>query len=93
MDRIKIERIGGFAGFGGPGSKLKSKGEVSLSSLSSIDRSRVEEMFAAPNNTQSHPDAFRYRLSRETSTGAQTVEVSEEHVPESVRSSVVDTLE
>ena len=93
MDRIEIEKIGGFAGFGGPGSKLKSKGEVFLSSLSSTDRSRVEKLFAAPKSPLSHPDAFRYRLSRQTSSGLQSVEVPEEHVPESVRSSVVDTLE
>jgi len=37
-------------------------------------------------------DAFRYRLTRQTEKGPQTVEVHEDAVPQAVRACVVDEL-
>jgi emfourin len=37
-------------------------------------------------------DAFRYRITRQTGKGPQTVEVHEDAVPEAVRACVVDEL-
>jgi len=95
MQRLQIERIGGIAGFGGP--HLKSRGEVALSDLSSADRQAVERLFADPQGAQpAHPgeaDAFRYRLTRQTPAGAQTVEVPGNAVPAALRDSVRDVLE
>ena len=91
MDRLKIERVGGVAGFGGP--HLKSRGEVALSDLSPADQKTVESLFADPKKVPAaHPgqaDAFSYRITR----GSQTIEVPEHAVPSTIKSSVKDVLE
>ena len=38
------------------------------------------------------PDSFRYRLTRQTARGPQTIEISEQHVPMAVRAIVKDEL-
>jgi hypothetical protein len=95
MDRLQIERIGGIVGFGGP--HLKSRGEVALSDLSPADRQAVESLFANPQRAMpGHPgeaDAFRYRITRQTATGTQTIEVPGNAVPAALRDSVRDVLE
>ena len=95
MDRLQIERIGGLAGFGGP--HLKSRGELALSDLSPADRQAVEDLFSDPRKAApAHPgeaDAFRYRITRQTESGSQTVEVPFDAVPTIVHESVKDTLE
>jgi len=91
VDRLKIERVGGFAGFGGP--HLKSRGEVALSDLSAADQKAVESLFADPNKgPAAHPgqaDSFSYRITR----GATTIEVPEHAVPSTIKNSVKDVLE
>ena len=96
MDRIRIERIGGFAGYGGP--HLKSRGEVSLSDLSPADRQALDELLRHPEKAASaspagEADAFRYRITRETAAGSQTVEVPGHAVPAALKNSVHDVLE
>lgn len=94
MERLQIERLGGLGGFGGPGSRIKSKGEVGLSDLSATDRQTVADLFDKKTQVPApKPDAFRYRITRQTLGGAQTIEVPEEIVPPSLRDSVRDTLE
>lgn len=91
MDRLKIERVGGVAGFGGP--HLKSRGEVTLSDLSSADQQTVEALFADPTKVAPAPrgqaDAFRYKITR----GTRTIEVPEHAVPAKLKNSVKDVLE
>jgi len=91
VDRLKIERVGGVAGFGGP--HLKSRGEVTLSDLSAADQKTVEQLFAEPDKVptarRGQADAFSYRITR----GAQTIEVPEHAVPPAIRNSVKDVLE
>jgi hypothetical protein len=95
MDRLQIERMGGLAGFGGP--HLKSRGEMSLLQMSPADRQAVESLFSELATTLTprpgHADAFRYRITRQTPSGPQTIEVPEERVPASVRDCVKDILE
>lgn len=94
MDRVQIERVGGFAGFGLPDSHLKSKGDVSVSDLSAADRKRLDDLFENKGQVpQSKPDAFRYIITRQTSSGEQKIEVPEDLVPAKLRNSVKDTLE
>ena len=92
MERLKIERIGGLAGFGLPGSRLTSKGDLALTDLSESDRSAVDALFDSPVKPRSMPDGFRYRITRQTPKGPKTVEVTEDRVPMSVRNSVKDEL-
>jgi emfourin len=91
--RLAVERLGGLAGVGLPGSRLRSHGEIDLGKLSPSEQGTVERLFqnppAAPAKSR---DAFRYRLTRQTEKGPQSVEVHEDAVPEVVRSCVVDEL-
>jgi hypothetical protein len=92
-DEVKIERVGGFGGFGLSGSRIQSKGEIHLTELSRSDREAIEKLFAADHRrTGSSPDAFRYRLTRGSTSGIQTVEVPEHQVPQVVRDCVRDRL-
>lgn len=90
---LEVERLGGFAGFGG--GRLRSRGKVALSALSAADRAAVEGFFTAGTAALAKQapagaaDMFRYRLTRD---GA-SVEVPEGLVPAAVRDCVRDTLE
>jgi hypothetical protein len=90
---LKVERLGGIAGIGLPGSRIRSRGEIDPATLSTSDQGILESLFegppAAPTKAR---DAFRYRLTRQTEKGSQTIEVHGDAVPESVRACVVDEL-
>jgi len=93
---LTIERLGGFAGFGGPGSRLRSHGTYSFDKLSPTDQARVEDWFRTGGQSAAAPrvpDAFRYRITRTTPNGEETVEVPESAVPPSLRDSVKDELQ
>ena len=95
MERLRIEKLGGFAGFGGP--HLKSQGEVTLSELSPADKQTVETLFTDRQKASQTPrgaaDMHRYRITRQTAAGEETVEVPENAVPAALKDSVRDTLE
>jgi hypothetical protein len=92
MARMDVERLGGFAGFGSPGSHLRSRGFVETSDLTQADESALEALFDNPPGGASLPDAFSYRLTRDSADGPQTIEVPEQHVPISIRAIVKDEL-
>lgn len=88
QDQLKIERIGGFAGFGG--AHLKSRGELSTTELSPADLAALDALFQENVHAgAANPDGFVYRITR----NEQTIEVPEHKVPEAVKNSVKDTLE
>jgi len=91
-NHLTIERLGGFAGFGGPSARIRSRGAVDLDQLSSDDRATVDALFAKRRNASpasgSMPDAFRYRISR----GGETVEVPEGVLPSAITAAIVDEL-
>jgi hypothetical protein len=90
-DCVKVERVGGLAGFGGP--RLKSAGEVAMSALSAADRKVIEAMFRGPARAGAgKPDGFVYRITRHSGGVMKTVEVSEERVPEAIRKCIKSTL-
>lgn len=93
MSLLDVERLGGFAGFGGPGSHLRSRGRVDPAQLSTADRQAVEALFA-PGSPQPAPlpDGFHYRISRHTPTGPQVVDAAEAQVPKALRDAVQDEL-
>jgi len=93
MDDLEVERIGGLAGMGLSGSRLRSRGRLALSSLSAADRQAVDALFDAPApQPDDVRDGFRYRLTRRTAAGFQTVEMPESAVPAVVSGSVRDEL-
>jgi hypothetical protein len=97
MGIVKIERVGGVGGFGGP--HLKSRGECALADLSAADQAAVDGLFQTKGRAKralgNAPirDGFSYRISRETAAGTQTVEVPEGMVPAALVSRVKDTIE
>jgi hypothetical protein len=95
MGRLKIERLGGLAGFGLPGSKLKSTGEQDIEALTAADRAAVEALFANKDRPQKpgpERDAFHYKLTREKNGQDETVEVPEAAVPQALKACVSDKL-
>lgn len=94
MDDLTIERFGGLAGFGLPGSRIKSRGQMALADLSAADRAAVESLFDSSYKAEPPmPDGFRYRITRQTAKGTKTVEAAEHHVPLALRNVIKDELE
>jgi hypothetical protein len=93
MGTLKVERVGGMAGFGGP--HLKSHGDVAVDSLSPADQAAIDTLFARGSKPApaGSGDMFRYRITRTTPKGAQTIEVPAGLVPAAVADSVRDVLE
>ena len=95
MATLKIERVGGLAGFGVPGSRVKSSGEVAVAALSAADQAMVETLFQDPAAQQKpgpERDAFRYRITRTKDGQEHTIEVPEAAVPHAVKACVSDKL-
>jgi hypothetical protein len=95
MSTLKIERIGGLAGFGLPGSRLRSIGEQAVSALSAADQALVDDMFRHPERHKGsgkERDAFRYRITRNRNGQDETVEVAEAAMPQALKACVSDTL-
>lgn len=93
MDALKIERIGGLAGFGS--SRLASRGETALSALSAEDRASVDALFKGGRQARAAGpvrDGFVYRLTRNRNGRSQTVEVPEASVPPTIKDCVKDIL-
>ena len=95
MGTVKVEKIGGLAGYGLPGSRLKSSGETAISELSPADQAWVEATFQKPPRSQdagNERDMHRCRITRTTNGHDQTVEVPEALVPHALKSCVIDKL-
>ena len=97
-DHLDVERLGGLAGMGGPGSHIRSRGQLHGHELSATDRTHLAGLFAGSGHAAAgHPgaaDGFRYRLTLHRAGAAKpdVVEVPESAVPERVRASVSDEL-
>lgn len=94
-DKLRIEKLGGLAGFGLSASHIRSEGTSLLSALSPTDRAIMESLFEGhrPAAAAGGIDAFRYRITRETPHGPQTIEVHGDDLPEMVKRSVTDRLD
>ena len=94
MTKLKIERIGGLAGFGGQNSHIKSTGEIETDDLSEEDRNTVNDLFKSPENQAktTGADTFRYKISRNTPEGLESIEAGEEKIPDVILQSVKDKL-
>lgn len=90
---MTIERVGGLAGFGGPGAKIRGRGRVDVDTLSADDRAAVDALFTRHRDAPaSSPDAFRYRISRGSGAQAESVEVPEGVLPAVVANAIKDEL-
>ena len=90
--RIKVEKLGGFAGFGAS-AHLRSEGEVALEKLPEHDRAKVAKLLA--RDARDHPNSlsqFVYRLSWKEGGKTRSVDVAEEDLPHSVVVAVKDKL-
>lgn len=96
MGELTIERVGGMAGFGLPGSRVRSLGRMAFEGLSPADQTAVEALFRSQGQLAAAaaavPDGFRYRITRTAAAGAETVEAPEAAVPAALRDSVKDEL-
>jgi len=94
MSKLRVERIGGLAGFGGARSHLRSRGEVDLETLSAEDKRKVESLFQSQGSAQPSQvrDGFLYRIARTTPEGVETIEVPEAVVPSAISQCVKDEL-
>ena len=65
-----------------------------MDELSLEERKVVEDLFIAQSKSESTlaRDTFRYRISRETSKGIESIEVDEEKIPGTVRQCVRDEI-
>jgi len=94
MAKLHVERLGGLANFGGAGAHVRSHGEVDMAALSAAEQRAVEALFksrgkAKPSQVR---DGFRYRISRTTSGGVESIEAPEEIVPAALSQCVKDEL-
>lgn len=91
--RIDIERYGGLAGYGMPGSRIRSRGYFMAQDLSAADQALLRAIFLSPSEAPTWMrDAFRYHLTRQSDCGPQTVVVAESMVPEVMRDALHDEL-
>jgi hypothetical protein len=94
MGILKVERIGGLAGFGGAKSLLKSDGEIAFSSLSLSDQKTVEALFMAKGKAEPSQirDGFSYRVTRGGEAAGETILVSKDKMPVALIACVKDRI-
>lgn len=94
-DRIEIQRLGGMAGIGLPGSRIRSQVELRGSDLSREERLSIETLFeskAGISGGPPRPDAFRYQITVDSGAGRHTIVVGQADLLESLQARVHDEL-
>jgi hypothetical protein len=81
---------------GGTNSHVRSHGQVDDDALSSDDREAIETLFRSKEKGRPKAsevrDGFRYKISRATAAGVETVEAPESAVPPILARCVKDEL-
>lgn len=92
MAILHVEKLGGLAGFGGVHARIRSRGQIDTGTLSGADQQAVDSLFQNPDTHKNNKeaDAFRFRISRTTAGGTETVEVPEASVPAALAKCVKD---
>lgn len=92
MAIIHVEKLGGLAGFGGLRARIRSRGQIDTAALSPGDQKAVDSLFETGGTAEppKGADAFRFRISRTTAAGTETVEAYEDQVPAILASCVKD---
>lgn len=95
-DQLEIERLGGLAGIGLPGSRIRSRALISCSDLNTDELAAVSALFEAQGNKFRSPDHgadfFFYRITLHSSDGNHQIEVGERNLVESLQQRVQDEL-
>ncbi len=94
IDLLLVERIGGLAGFGVAGSRIRCRGQLAFNSLPDTDQRLVEALFKGHGKSKpsAQRDTFSYRISCARKFGAKTVEVPEAALPATIIACVKDEL-
>jgi hypothetical protein len=94
MAFLHVERLGGLAGFGGAGAHVRSLGQLDTDALSAQEQQAVDALFKSKGKAKTSQvcDGFRYRISRTTSGGTETIEAPEDAVPTAIAQCVKDEL-
>jgi hypothetical protein len=96
MTHFLIERLGGLAGVGLPGSAIRSQARIAFADLDPGDRDRLLRLFEVDEQAPAPPlreaDSFRYRITRDSEEGRETIEVPEGAIPERVALNIKDEL-
>ena len=94
MPILHVEKLGGQGNFGGTRSRLRSRGQLDTAALSPADQKALDSLFKAggASATRGAADGFRFRITRTTADGTETVEAAEGKVPAALASCVKDEL-
>jgi hypothetical protein len=92
MAILHVEKLGGLAGFGGAKAHIRSRGQIDTTALSPADQEAVDSLFRTGGAVEppKGADSFRFRISRTTAAGTETVEAHEAQLPEALSSCVKD---
>ena len=92
MTILHIEKLGGLANFGGANARIRSRGQLNTTTLSAKELHAVDSLFhtQSESETPAMADGFKFRISRTTAAGTETVEAPESRVPAAVASCVKD---
>jgi hypothetical protein len=92
MAILHVEKLGGLAGFGGIHARIRSRGQIDTAALSAADQKAVDSLFQAGGASEppKGADGFRFRISRTTAAGTETIEAPETHVPAALASCAKD---
>lgn len=95
-DQLLIERLGGLAGVGLPGSHIRSRAIVEGKALSTEESLSVAALFANPSTASvtavKGADGFRYRLTLHRNNDNKKIEINEAALLVSLRQRVQDEL-
>jgi hypothetical protein len=94
MATLHIEKLGGLANFGGTRSRLKSQGQLDTKELTAKEQKQVDSLFERQGDWEpgEGADGFRFRISRTTEAGTETIEAPEASVPAAIASCVKDEI-
>jgi Emfourin len=94
MAILRVERIGGLAGFGGVNSHVRSRGQLEIAALSAAEQQAVEALFQSHGKEKASQmrDGFRYKITRITSAKSETIEAPESVVPVALVQCVKDEI-
>jgi hypothetical protein len=95
-DQLEIERLGGLAGIGLAGSRIRSRATLRAGDLTADERDAMARLFSAsahaPRPAAGSADGFHYRLTLRDRTGVHVIEADPGQVPESLQAKVKDEL-